>query len=52
MTFEWKCRYWSKKFGVRSKELKRAVRQVGDKAEAVERFLQNETARAKAEHVG
>ncbi len=36
---EWECRYWSKKFGVRLKELKRAVRQVGDRVADVERYF-------------
>ncbi len=33
---EWECRDWSRKFGVRPKELKRAVRQVGNRAADVE----------------
>lgn len=36
---EQECRYWSRKLGVRPKELKRAVRAVGDRVEDVEQRL-------------
>ena len=38
---ESECRYWSRRFGVRPKVLKRAVREVGNNAEDVEKFLQH-----------
>ncbi|MFN2645144.1 MAG: DUF3606 domain-containing protein [Burkholderiales bacterium] len=36
---EWEVRDWSQKFGVSPDELKRAVQQVGDRAEAVRQHL-------------
>ena len=36
---EWELRDWSQKFGVSPDELKRAVQQVGDRAEAVRQHL-------------
>jgi uncharacterized protein DUF3606 len=36
---EWECRYWSKRFGVQPEELKRAVSEVGDRADDVERYF-------------
>ena len=38
-------RDWSKKFGVTEAKLKEAVRQVGDRAEAVEKRLRGSTER-------
>jgi len=34
------CRYWSRTLGVRPKELKAIVRQVGDRVDAVREYLQ------------
>jgi hypothetical protein len=36
---EWELRDWSQKFGVSPDELKRAVQQVGDRADAVRQHL-------------
>ena len=36
---DWELRDWAKKFGVTPDELKRAVQQVGDRAEAVRQHL-------------
>jgi AraC-like DNA-binding protein len=36
---EWELRDWSQKFGVSPGELKRAVQQVGDRADAVREHL-------------
>lgn len=36
---DYEVRYWSEKFGVSAEELRRAVEQVGNSAEAVERHL-------------
>lgn len=36
---EAQCRYWCRHFGVRPKDLKRAIRTVGDHPTAVEKFL-------------
>jgi hypothetical protein len=37
---QWECRYWSRRFGVRPKDLKRAVREVGNRAEDVEKHFE------------
>jgi hypothetical protein len=37
---ESECRCWSRKLGVRPKELKRAVREVGDRSDDVERYFE------------
>ena len=36
---EAECRYWCRQFGVRPKDLKRAVRQVGHEPAAVQRYF-------------
>ena len=36
---DWEVRDWSQKFGVSPDELKRAVQQVGDRADAVRQHL-------------
>jgi len=36
---EIECRYWCRQFGVRPKDLKRAVRAVGNRADDVEEYL-------------
>ena len=36
---DWELRDWAQKFGVSQEELKRAVQQVGDRAEAVRQHL-------------
>jgi hypothetical protein len=36
---EWQCRYWARRFGVRPKQLKRAVRVVGNRTENVILYL-------------
>lgn len=33
------CRYWSEKLGVRPKELKAAIREIGNKVRDVERYF-------------
>ena len=35
----WACRYWSRRFGVRPKVLKHAIREVGDRPGDVEHYL-------------
>lgn len=42
----YELRHWAKKFGVSEDELKAAVKQVGDRAEAVENQLKGKTAAA------
>lgn len=36
---QWEVMYWSNRFGVRPRDLKRAVRQVGNNAEDVKRYI-------------
>jgi len=36
---DWECRYWSEKFGISADELRRVVREVGDRVQDVERRL-------------
>jgi len=36
---EWELRYWSNKLGVSADELKQAVKQLGDRAEDIERHF-------------
>jgi hypothetical protein len=39
VTDEVECRYWCRRFGVRPKELKRAVRRVGNNPAEVEKYF-------------
>jgi hypothetical protein len=39
VTDEAECRYWCRRFGVRPKELKRAVRRVGNEPAEVEKYF-------------
>ncbi len=39
VTKESDCRYWSRRFGVRPKELKAAIREIGSNLRDVERYF-------------
>lgn len=41
LTEEWEVRYWSDRLGVRPRDLKRAVRAVGNNAEDVKRYIRD-----------
>lgn len=43
---EWQVRYWSRRYGVRARDIKRAVRTVGSSREEVERYVREQIRRA------
>jgi hypothetical protein len=49
LTEEWEVRYWCDRFGVRPRDLKRAVRAVGNNAEDVKRYIRDQIQRALKE---
>ncbi len=49
LTEEWEVRYWSSRFGVRPRVLKRAVREVGNNAEDVRRYIREHIQQALKE---
>jgi len=49
LTEEWEVRYWSDRLGVRPRDLKRAVREVGNNAEDVKRYIREHIQRALKE---
>ena len=46
---EWEVRYWSNRLGVRPRDLKRAVREVGNNAEDVKRYIREHIQQALKE---
>ena len=49
LTEEWEVRYWSNRFGVRPRDLKRAVREVGNNPEDVKRYIREHIQQALKE---
>jgi hypothetical protein len=46
---EWEIRYWSNRFGVRPRDIKRAVREVGNNANDVQRYIREHIQQALKE---
>jgi hypothetical protein len=49
LTEEWEVRYWSNRLGIRPRDLKRAVREVGNNAEDVKRYIREHIQQALKE---